>query len=182
MRRAAPVGAVEYTAELLLRRLLFMGLPLAAVGWTTCVVLRQNGRSGGLARTASALRAALVAVALGSSGCSGGGDCQGSYDCPVLLLGQVAFPADSGVTLTSMTTAAPCRVIPTDGGVWLVSFNATIAAGITKTCKVQGRLSDGTDVEADVPFQSLHCCGNSAINGGDTVTLSRVSSADASSQ
>jgi hypothetical protein len=36
MRRAALVDAMEFTAEGALRRLLLLGLPLVAVGWTAC--------------------------------------------------------------------------------------------------------------------------------------------------
>ena len=134
----------------------------------------------GLARTARAVVSALVAVALWAGGCSRG-DCEGTYNCPALVPGQVAYPTDGGVTLIDVTTTAPCRVsAPDDGGVWSVSFNATIAAGVTKTCEVQGHLSDGTQVDAEIPFQSLHCCGNTAVNG-DTVILSRSGAADASS-
>ena len=112
--------------------------------------------------------AALLAgaIALLPSGC---GPCQGTYGCPAAIIAQVDLP--SGVTgpLATMWVGAPCKAAYPDGdstGSLLVWIDQSIPQGTTKTCRVHGTLSDGTELVASVSYEPLTgCCSdlNTAI-------------------
>jgi hypothetical protein len=114
-------------------------------------------------------------AALLDAGC---GDCQGTYNCPAAIYGQVDVPPDLPAPITSLTADEPCSVFRMDASATTpitVAVNGTIESGTTLICQVHARLSDGTELAAAVPFRSLSgCCADLSTAIGGPTTLSPV--------
>jgi hypothetical protein len=97
------------------------------------------------------LATALAALAAGcSSNCS-------TYNCPYPNNAAVLLPAGFSAPLVSVAASPPCSTDFSAG-----DFEGALVVRVTGssavTCRVDGTLGDGTQLEATITFQTTPCC------------------------
>ncbi len=94
---------------------------------------------------------------------SGCGKCWGTYNCPEVVTvatTQISVPSSLNAPLTSVTTTGRCTTNFTTGD---SEGPVLVSASGPGTCRVVGKLADGTEVAASLVYRTvdLACCGSS---------------------